>query len=281
MNQLATPASVREAQVWAALEGVSDPELDESVIELGFVTGVEVDAEGAVDISFRLPTYWCSANFAFIMADDMRSAARALPWVTRVAVRLADHMDDAKINHGIAHGLSFDQTFGAEGDGSSLDEVRQIFAVKAFQRRQEKLLRHLLAAEHAAEDLVGLSVAQLVALQLDAEGQALRLRYLERRSVVAPDAPELRYLERRSVVAPDAPEASVTAFVDKVGSPIKAAALPGYLRVLRGVSINTDFGGALCRGLLVARYGSDSADAPPIQNVQPIHFMRSAAALPG
>ena len=273
MNQLATPASVREAQVWAALEGVSDPELDESVIELGFVTGVEVDAEGAVDISFRLPTYWCSANFAFIMADDMRSAAAALPWVTRVGVRLGEHMDDAKINHGIANGLSFDQTFGAEANGNSLDEVRYIFAVKAFQRRQEKLLRHLLAADHAAADIVGLSIAQLVALPLDAQGQALRLRYLARRSVVAPDAPELRYLARRGVVAPDAPEPNLAAFVDKVGAAIAAAALPGYLRVLRGVSINTDFGGALCRGLLVARYGSDLPAAAPVQNVQPIHFI--------
>lgn len=264
----ATLTSTCVAQVRAALKHVSDPELDESVIDLGFVTAVEVDDQGGVDISFRLPTYWCSANFAFIMADDMRSAARALPWVTRVAVRLAEHMDDVKINHGIAHGLSFDQTFGAEGDGSSLNEVRQIFAVKAFQRRQEKLLRHLLAVDHAADDLVGLSVAQLLALPLDVEGQALRLRYLE----------------RRSVVASGTPEASTTgslAFVDKVGAAIAAAAMPGYLRVLRGVSINTDFGGALCRGLLVARYGSDAANAPPIQNVQPIHFMRSAATLPG
>ena len=260
----ATVISTRVAQVRATLEHVSDPELDESVIDLGFVTAVDVDDQGGVDISFRLPTYWCSANFAFIMADDMRSAAAALPWVTRVAVRLGAHMDDAKINHGIAHGLSFDQTFGAEANGNSLDEVRQIFAVKAFQRRQEKLLRHLLAADHAATELVGLSVAQLEALPLGAEGQALRLRYLE----------------RRAVVVSGTPKTSVTAFVDKVGAPIAAAELPGYLRVLRGVSINTDFGGALCRGLLEARYGTDLPDAPPVQNVQPIHFMRSAA-LPG
>ena len=264
MNSPAAPISDRVAQVRAALERVSDPELDESVIELGFVTAVEVDAEGGVDISFRLPTYWCSANFAFIMADDMRSAAAALPWVTSVVVRLGEHMDDAKINHGIAHGLSFDQTFGAEANGSSLDEVRYIFAVKAFQRRQEKLLRHLLAADHAAAELVCLSVGQLEALALDAEGQALRLRYLERRDVVASGTPELNDV----------------AFVDKAGAAIAAATLTGYLRVLRGVSINTDFGGALCRGLAAARYGADSAGAPTIQNVQPIHFMSSAETHP-
>lgn len=260
MSQLATPARVREAQVWAALEAVSDPELDESVVELGFVTAVEVDAEGAVDISFRLPTYWCSSNFAFIMADDMRSAAAALPWVKRVAVRLGEHMDDAKINHGIAHGLSFDQTFGAEANGSSLDEVRYIFAVKAFQRRQEKLLRYLLAADHAAAELVCLSVGQLEALALDAEGQALRLRYLERRDVVASGTPELNDV----------------AFVDKAGAAIAAAALTGYLRVLRGVSINTDFGGALCRGLLQQRYGAGEPGASGVP-ARTIHIMRQAA----
>ena len=43
---------------WAA--SVTDPELDESVTELRFVTAVEVDAESRVHIRFRLPTYWCS-----------------------------------------------------------------------------------------------------------------------------------------------------------------------------------------------------------------------------
>ena len=245
MNPPVAPNSKLVAQVRETLVPVSDPELDESVIELGFVTAIDVDAQGGVDIAFRLPTYWCSANFAFLMADDMRGAVAALPWVTRVGVHLADHMDDAKINHGIAHRLTFDQTFGAEANGDSLHEVRHIFAVKAFQRRQEKLLRHLLAADHAAAEFVGSSVAQLQALALDADGQALRLRYLERRNVVVSAAPELSNL----------------AFVDKGGAAITAAALTGYLRVLRGVSINTDFGGALCRGLLQQRYGAGEPGA--------------------
>lgn len=257
----ASSASLCEAQVRTALEGVSDPELDESVVELGFVTAIEVDALGGVDISFRLPTYWCAANFAFLMADDMRLAAAALPWVTRVAVKLVEHMNDAQINQGLAHGLSFDQTFGDEANGN-LDEVRQIFAVKAFQRRQEKLLRHLLEAGHAAAELVGMGLAQLAALSIDAEGQALRARYLE----------------RRGVVAAEEPEAGASAFVDKVGAAIAAEALPVYLRGLRLVSVNTDFNGALCRGLLAARYGADEPGVRPVTNVYPIHFMRSAAS---
>jgi metal-sulfur cluster biosynthetic enzyme len=248
------------AQVRAALDGVSDPELDESVIELGFVTSVDVDLEGGVDIRFRLPTYWCASNFAFLMADDMRQAAAALPWVTRVAVQLVEHMNDAQINQGLAHGLSFNQTFGNEANGN-LDEVRQIFAVKAFQRRQEKMLRHLMAAGHEADELVKMSLAQLAVLQLDGQGQTLRTRYLERRGVVHSDA-----------------LASIAlAFVDKAGEPLVAGELSIYLRSLRLVSVNTDFNGALCRGLLAARYGDDPAAEHSGGNIYPIHFMRSAA----
>jgi metal-sulfur cluster biosynthetic enzyme len=249
------------AQVRAALQGVSDPELDESVVELGFVTSVEVDFEGGVNIGFRLPTYWCASNFAFLMADDMRQAAAALPWVKRVAVRLVEHMNDAQINQGLAHGLSFDQTFGDEANGN-LEEVRQIFAVKAFQRRQEKLLRHLLAAGHGAPELVHLTLVQLALLALDAPGQVLRLRYLE----------------RRGVVSSGESDTSALAFVDKAGVALIAGMLPVYLRGLRLVSVNTDFNGALCRGLLAARYGADLPGAQLAANVYPIHFMRSSAA---
>lgn len=252
------------AQVRAALEGVSDPELDESVVELGFVTSVKVDFEGGVDISFRLPTYWCASNFAFLMADDMRQAASALPWVSRVAVQLVEHMNDTQINQGLAHGLSFDQTFGHEADGN-LNEVRQIFAVKAFRRRQEKLLRYLLAAGHAAAELVKLSLDQLAVLLLDREGQNLRARYLERRGVVS--SGEL--------------DTSALAFVDKEGLAINAEALSVYLRGLRLVSVNTDFNGALCRGLLAARYGADPLGGQLGDNVHPIHFMRVAAPAAG
>ena len=52
--------------VLRALEGVRDLELDQSLVELGFVAGVEVDEEHAV-VRLRLPTYFCAPNFAFLM----------------------------------------------------------------------------------------------------------------------------------------------------------------------------------------------------------------------
>ena len=60
-----------EAEVWAALLAVTDPELDQSIVDLGFVTRVSVEA-GRVDVDFGLPTFWCSANFAWMIAEDMR-----------------------------------------------------------------------------------------------------------------------------------------------------------------------------------------------------------------
>src|SRR3984957_5581550 len=110
-------AADRQAEVWACLQGVTDPELDESVTELNFVSRVDVDPENRVHIEFRLPTYWCAANFSFLMADDMRRAVMALAWVEGISVVLGEHMYADKINAGLAKGLSFQDTFGVEADG--------------------------------------------------------------------------------------------------------------------------------------------------------------------
>src|SRR3981189_994627 len=90
----------RQAEVWACLQGVTDPELDESVTDLNFVTKADVDPENRVYIEFRLPTYWCAANFSFLMADDMRRAVNALDWVEGVMVVLGGHMAAGKITTG-------------------------------------------------------------------------------------------------------------------------------------------------------------------------------------
>ena len=63
-----------------------------------------MDAENRVHIEFRLPTYWCAANFSFLMADDMRHAVKALAWVDDVSVVLGEHMYADKINAGLAQG---------------------------------------------------------------------------------------------------------------------------------------------------------------------------------
>ena len=102
-RRAAPTAKPRSGGGW---QTVTDPELDEPVTELEFVTRADVDADNCVHIEFRLPTYWCAANFSFLMADDMRSAVRALPWVDDVSVVLGEHMYADKINAGLAAGLT-------------------------------------------------------------------------------------------------------------------------------------------------------------------------------
>jgi metal-sulfur cluster biosynthetic enzyme len=235
--------AVRQAEVWARLQTVTDPELDEPVTDLEFVTRADVDADDRVHIEFRLPTYWCAANFSFLMADDMRMAVKELPWVSGVNVVLGEHMYADKINAGLAQGLSFRETFGSEADGD-LDELRRIFLVKAFQRRQAALLAHLMAAGYEAGALVELTLGELPALDLGDAGVRLVGRYLERRSVVNAALPE------------------AWAFVDADGDTLQAETLPTYVRLLRRVDVNAEFNSALCRGLLHARFDMETPIAP-------------------
>ena len=58
------------------LDLVLDPELDESILQLGFVRSVQVRDSHAI-VMLQLPTSWCAMNFAYIMADDVRRALLA------------------------------------------------------------------------------------------------------------------------------------------------------------------------------------------------------------
>jgi metal-sulfur cluster biosynthetic enzyme len=232
-------AAARKAEVWGRLETVADPELDEPVTALEFVTRADVDADNCVHIEFRLPTYWCAVNFSFLMADDMRSAVMELPWVKDVSIVLGEHMYADKINAGLARGLNFKETFGADADGD-LDELRRTFLLKAFQRRQAALLAHLIDAGHDAAGLVEMTLEELVDLQVGEAGSRLRTRYLERRSIAANS------------------RATSRAFVDADGDPLQAETLSAYIRALKRVDVNAEFNSALCRGLLHVRFDTET-----------------------
>jgi len=232
----------RRKQVWDRLRIVTDPELDESVVDLDFIAATEVDAEGSVRVGFRLPTYWCAANFSYMMADDIRVAVGSLPWVKSIEVRIGEHMYADKINAGLAGGLSFLEAFAEDADGD-LTSLRRTFLVKAFQRRQAALLAHLLEAGRGAAELVDLTLDELANAELDAEGDRLRARYLDRREVVG------------------AANGAARAFVDAEGDRLQAETLSIYLRAMRRVAVNAEFNGALCRGLLRERFDLAAATA--------------------
>ena len=239
------------AQVQACLATVMDPELDEAVTDLGFITAVELLQGGEVQIGFRLPTYWCAANFAFLMADDMRLAVLALPWVTRVRVQLHEHMYAEAINDGVGQGAGFQAAFGDAAQGG-LEALRQTFLLKAFQRRQEALLEHLISAGQSPAVLLEMDLDALQALRVNDEGWHLLERYLARRCTVGP---------------------GTRAFVDTAERPLAVEQLGSYRRTLRSVGVNAEFNGTLCRGLLAVR------DQPTVA-AQPIHIMRRVRAMP-
>src|SRR5581483_12462864 len=69
-------AGAETARILAALEDVRDPELDEPITSLGFVTSCTVTG-GEARVRLRLPTYFCAPNFAFLMVADSYDAVTA------------------------------------------------------------------------------------------------------------------------------------------------------------------------------------------------------------
>ncbi|MFK4998550.1 iron-sulfur cluster assembly protein [Bacillus sp. N9] len=72
----------KEKQVYEMLDKVYDPELDQPLTELGFIDRTIIK-DDQVEVVFRLPTYWCSPNFAYIMAEDIKTYVSELNWVKK------------------------------------------------------------------------------------------------------------------------------------------------------------------------------------------------------
>src|SRR3989442_3874941 len=98
-------------RVLEALSEVHDPELDEPITSLGFVTSCEVSPGGDVEILLRLPTPQCAPNFAYLMAADARNVVRRLPDVGRIDVKLEYHSTGEEINPAVPRGDGFTAAF--------------------------------------------------------------------------------------------------------------------------------------------------------------------------
>jgi metal-sulfur cluster biosynthetic enzyme len=227
--------TVSAAAVWDAIDGVVDPELDRSLVELDFVRSVEVGG-GDVHVALRLPTYWCSPNFAYLMVGDAQEALRRVPGAERVRVDLVDHFAGERITEAIQAGLSFQEAFPDQAEGE-LDELRRKFRLKAFVVRQEPVLR---AVRKAIGD------AGAVALTLG-DGAPLE-------GVEAEEWSE--YLRRRRDLGMGDGPAEL-AFTDAQGAPLEAEGLDHYLRLARSVRISLQSNTEFCTGLLAARYDGE------------------------
>jgi metal-sulfur cluster biosynthetic enzyme len=222
------------AEVWAALATVADPELDESVVSLGFVTRVAVDA-GHAEVSFRLPTFWCSASFAWIMAEDMRAALGRLPWLTGADIHLVDHFAAGKINDGIAAGQGFRAAFRGEAT-ADLTALRETFRRKAYLGRMSRLIEALKAHGWSEERILSANIADLQESHADPGLAELVVRYFDLRAV---------YGGSNGAAEP--------AFLKPDGEAIAADGLAAFLRDIRMTRRSVEANGEMCRILLKAR----------------------------
>ncbi len=221
---------MNRTEVLGALSGVRDPELDEPITELGFVSELEIE-DGFVGVRLRLPTYFCAPNFAYLMVADAREAVLSLPGVRRARVTLDDHHASDEINAGMTDERGFEGTFPGETAGDDLEELRSIFRRKSFVSRQEQLCRMLRLDGRSPEELAAMRLGEL------------------------PPSQELKkYLERRVELGLDISD-EAPLIVDPDGNPVPEDAVVQHLRFARTVRVSIEGNASVCRGLLATRYG--------------------------
>jgi metal-sulfur cluster biosynthetic enzyme len=233
-------AEVTEQDIRAALGAVLDPELDEPITDLGFVRSVAaLPGPGGTHaiVHLRLPTSFCSPNFAYLMASDSKDVISALDGVARVIVELDDHHDSDLINAGLAADAGYRGTFRHEAE-DSLEELRWTFRRKAHTAAMERCLTELLRSDSEL---------------LETEMGTVRLW----------DLPKGRnkdaLLRRRTALGlPEGTDSIV--LVNHEGHPYPAEAVPMALRRARSTRISIDGNAHFCRGLLRTRYAGSGVD---------------------
>jgi metal-sulfur cluster biosynthetic enzyme len=77
---------VDEQQIWKALEGVMDPEIDLNVVDLGLIYNVSVKDNDQVHISMTLTVRGCPMSQT--ITNDIEKAVLNIPGVKTVTVDL-------------------------------------------------------------------------------------------------------------------------------------------------------------------------------------------------
>ncbi|MBR71457.1 MAG: hypothetical protein CMM30_00750 [Rhodospirillaceae bacterium] len=229
--------STKTTEVWQVLSRVCDPELDEPITDLNFIEEVIISESGSVKVKFRLPTAWCSPNFAWLMASGIQNEISNLPWVKNVQPILRDHIFGDKINEGLTAGNSFGEVFAGEANGD-IEEVKKKFIIKAFQRRQELVIKDLLKE--------GIKVSELLSMNLN------DLRSFNYSNDEA-DNNRHRYIEAHGNVT----ASNSAAFIDENEEQIKLENFKIRMEKLRATRLNMEFTGSVCRSLLKVRDKSE------------------------
>lgn len=228
-------------EVRKALDTVIDPELDEPITDLGFVRSVEAEERSgglALEVHLRLPTSFCSPNFAYLMASDSKDALVRLPGVSHVVVELDDHHDSEIINVGLANDAGYRGTFKHEAE-DSLDELRQTFRRKAHTAAMERALTVYLR-ENAELPESAAGQVRIADLPADASTTWALLR-------------------RRHDIGLSTAGTDVV-LVDHEGATYAPDDVPMALRRARSTRISVDGNAHFCRGLLRTRYPGSEDD---------------------
>jgi metal-sulfur cluster biosynthetic enzyme len=231
----ASPAGVSTfaglaSAVYTALGTVRDPELDQPVTTLGFVSSCTVTGEGQARVRLRLPTYFCAPNFAFLMVADAYDAASGVPGINAAEVTLEDHFASGEINAGVAAEAGFVASFDGEA-ASELDELRAQFLRKAVMAGTDQVCRPLV--DH------GVTPAELASLTLGAipaSGALDRLR------------------QRRADLGLPADNDAPLLLDPATSQRITEEAVPLHLRRARVTQAGIEANTSMCTGMLKARY---------------------------
>jgi metal-sulfur cluster biosynthetic enzyme len=224
-----------ESVLTAALSTVRDPELDESIVDLGFVTATSF-AAGRVEVRLRLPTYFCAPNFAYLMVADAYDSVSALDGVSKTEIVLDDHFASEAINDGVAARAGFVRSFA----GEAIDELDQL--------RADFLRKSVMAGTDVVCRPLSLSPTELAAAVLG--------------DLPASDALDRLRLRRRELGLPADDDSPV--LIDPLtGAPIGADAVPLHLRKARLTRTSLDANTGICRGMLRHRYTTDGQGEEP------------------
>jgi metal-sulfur cluster biosynthetic enzyme len=218
--------------VLAALGTVRDPELDEPVTTLGFVSSCTVSPDGVAHVRLRLPTYFCAPNFAFLMVADAQDAVTAVEGVTGADVVLEDHFASDTINAGVAARAGFVASFDGLAE-AELDTLRADFVRKAVMAGSDRVCRPLLAAGRTPDELAELTLGDVPA---------------------SPDRERLR--ERRAELGLPAGLGDPLLVDPTTGEAVGVHALPLHLRRARLTSVGAEANSSMCRGMLQKRYAT-------------------------
>jgi len=250
---------ITEAMIYEAIADVLDPELDEPLVTLGFIDHVQVDGSD-VTVVFKLPTFWCAPNFAYLMAADLRARVRVLPGVRSARVVLLDHCTEDEITAGVNRGLSFAEVFPDEAlEDEELEELRRTFLRKGFLMRQDALLRQMLKA---GLDEATIATLRLADFSIDetanvafatVQGKTVQLEGVGHSAVV--------YLRRR-VSLGLSQGLDDPLIIDDQGQALQRGGLTAFLRRSRSVRLSIMFNTSMCKSLFRTRYeGAGSSEA--------------------